>query len=81
MHCNDDVSAHREKVRGDRHAGWARGSGRIAHQDAIYDLLVDTSHESAERCSDRIKAALDAGLKPTAMDEMRQRFGIDLNRE
>jgi chloramphenicol 3-O phosphotransferase len=77
VHCDDAVSARRERERGDRHAGWARGSGRMAHQDATYDLTIDTSHESPERCAARIKAALDGGLAPTAMDAMQRRFGID----
>lgn len=72
--CADAVSWQREVARGDRHPGWARGSGRAAHQDAIYDLTVDTSHQSAEHCARAIKQALDAGLQPTALQRMTEKF-------
>jgi chloramphenicol 3-O phosphotransferase len=74
VYCADDVSAQREHDRGDRHAGWARGSGRAAHRDAIYDLTVDTSYETPQECAREIKAALDGGLRPLAMKQMTEKY-------
>jgi chloramphenicol 3-O phosphotransferase len=74
VYCDDRVSAQRERDRGDRHAGWARGSGHAAHKDAIYDLIADTSHDSPQACAAEIKAALDGGLQPNAFAEMTRRY-------
>jgi chloramphenicol 3-O phosphotransferase len=74
VYCADTVSAKREHDRGDRHAGWARGSGHAAHKDAIYDLTIDTSYETPQECALEIKAALDAGLQPTALKQMPARY-------
>jgi chloramphenicol 3-O phosphotransferase len=40
---SDTEGARREIDRGDRHPAWDRGSTRIAHRDAIYDIVVDTT--------------------------------------
>ncbi|MGH7865205.1 MAG: phosphotransferase-like protein, partial [Candidatus Binataceae bacterium] len=71
---SDAEGARRETQRGDRHAGWDRGSARYAHHDAIYDLKIDTTFESPQRAAREIKASLDAGLRPGAFVEMRRRF-------
>ena len=71
---SDEEGARREIQRGDRHAGWDRGSARYAHHDAIYDLKIDTTFESPGQAAREIKAALDAGLKPGAFVEMRRKF-------
>jgi len=71
---SDEEGARREIQRGDRHAGWDRGSARYAHHDATYDLKIDTTFESPDQAAREIKAALDAGLKPGAFVEMRRKF-------
>ncbi len=71
---SDEEGARREIQRGDRHAGWDRGSARYAHHDAIYDLKIDTTFESPQQAALEIKAALDAGLAPGAFVEMRSKF-------
>ena len=74
VYCDDQVSAQRERDRGDRHAGWARGSGHAAHRDSIYDLVVDTSHATPASCAAAIKSALDGGLQPAAFAEMQRKY-------
>jgi chloramphenicol 3-O phosphotransferase len=73
VHVADAEGARRERERGDRHAGWNRGSARCAHQNAqgTYDLEVDTTHQTPSQCAARIKAALNGGLKPTAFAKLR----------
>jgi chloramphenicol 3-O phosphotransferase len=73
VHVEDAEGARRERERGDRHAGWNRGSARAAHLNAqgAYDLEIDTTHESPTQCAARIKAALDGGLKPAGFPRLR----------
>ena len=55
---SDAEGARREIARGDRHAGWDRGSARFAHHDAIYDFTVDTTDHDPRQCALEIKRAL-----------------------
>lgn len=71
---SDEEGARREQQRGDRHDGWDRGSARYAHHDAIYDLRIDTTHQTPWGCADEIKLALRKGLSPTAFEDMRRRY-------
>ena len=73
---SDEEGARREVQRGDRHPGWDRGSARFAHHDAIYDLRIDTTHQSPWGCAAEIKQALAGGLRPSAFDQMRRQFSI-----
>ncbi len=59
--CPLDVLEAREKGRGDRTLGQARGQAGIIHQDCIYDLEVDTSKLSTAECAEQIKARLYEG--------------------
>lgn len=74
VYCDDRVLNHREIMRGDRMHGWGRGSQFYTHKDAIYDMTVDTSVVSSNDCAEKIKAAIEAGLKPTAFEAMRARL-------
>ena len=71
---SDAEGARRETARGDRHAGWDRGSARFAHHDAIYDMTVDTTDHDPEQCALEIKRALADNARPKAFAEMRRRF-------
>ncbi len=73
VHVSDAEGARRERSRGDRHAGWNRGSARYAHRNARgrYDLEIDTTNDTPEACARKLKAALDGGLAPTAFQKLR----------
>ncbi len=71
---SDAEGARRETARGDRHAGWDRGSARFAHHDAIYDMTVDTTDHDPEQCALEIKRALADNARPKAFAKMRRRF-------
>jgi chloramphenicol 3-O phosphotransferase len=73
VHVEDAEGARRERERGDRHAGWNRGSAWCAHKNArgVYDLEIDTTHDSPAECARKVKDALDAGLTPAAFGKLR----------
>lgn len=68
--CPLEVLEAREKDRGDRTLGHARGQAGIVHKNCIYDFTVDTSQLSAEECAEQIKARLQAN-NFTAFEHMR----------
>ena len=76
VHCSDAIGAEREKLRGDRHAGWNRCSARYASMDAIYDLSLDTGVDCPEACAAQLRLALVRGLEPTAFTIMGEKFRV-----
>jgi len=70
--CPLEVLEAREKDRGDRTLGQAKGQARIIHQNCIYDLEVDTSKLTAAECAGRIKVRLSGG-NFTAFGKMRNK--------
>jgi chloramphenicol 3-O phosphotransferase len=70
--CPLEVLETREKERGDRTLGQARGQAEIIHQNCMYDLEVDTSKLSSSECAEQIKARLLVG-NFRAFDDMRKR--------
>jgi chloramphenicol 3-O phosphotransferase len=66
---SDVEGARREIARGDRHAGWDRGSARFAHHDAIYDLSIDTTDHDPMLCASEIKRPLANEAPPKAFEE------------
>lgn len=69
--CPLEVLEAREKERGDRTLGQARGQAEIIHQNCIYDLEVDTSILTASECAEQIKVRLLKG-NFIAFDRMRK---------
>jgi chloramphenicol 3-O phosphotransferase len=55
--CPLDVLEMRERTRGDRVLGRARGLAQVVHTFCTYDTMVDTGTMTAEAC---MKAVLDA---------------------
>jgi chloramphenicol 3-O phosphotransferase len=53
-----DVLEERERKRGDRMAGLARGQHSRIHKGIVYDLEIDTSNATPEDCAREIKTAL-----------------------
>jgi len=71
---SDNEAERRHLARGRLGSSWYQGSARYAHEDAIYDLKIDTTEESPEVCSRRIREAISLGLRPTAFEELRARL-------
>ncbi len=69
VYCPLEVLEARERARGDRTVGQARGQAMHIHQHGVYDLTVDTSRLSVREAVEQVKAAL--GQKPTAFDQLR----------
>jgi chloramphenicol 3-O phosphotransferase len=65
VHCPTDELIRREEARGDRHEGQAVRQLGFVHSGNTYDLELDTLREDAEKCAQRIKAALDKGKYPS----------------
>jgi chloramphenicol 3-O phosphotransferase len=76
VYCDDRTLGHREVIRGDRTAGWGRGSQLYTHRDAEYDIVVDTSVTGPPEHARKIAAAVTSGDRPTACDRMRSKLGI-----
>jgi chloramphenicol 3-O phosphotransferase len=55
--CPLDVLEMRERARGDRVLGRARGLAQVVHTFCTYDTMVDTGTMTTEAC---VKAVLDA---------------------
>ncbi len=69
--CPIEVLEAREKGRGDRTLGQAKGQAGIIHQNCIYDLEVDTSKLTSLACAEQIKSRLLKG-NFTGFDRMRK---------
>ena len=65
VHCSLAELERRERARGDRMVGQARGHHELVHADMRYDVEVDTSVSGPSECAARIKAAVD-GPPPQA---------------
>lgn len=72
--CPIHVLEAREKERGDRTLGHAKGQANIVHQNCVYDLEIDTSVLTPQECAEQIKKRLLQG-QFTAFDDMRNRLG------
>jgi chloramphenicol 3-O phosphotransferase len=73
VRCPLAVVEQRERERGDRVAGQARGHFESVHAHAVYDLEVDTSLLSPTECALRIVNHLRNGSPADAFDQMRTR--------
>ena len=69
--CPIDVIEQRERDRGDRTVGQARGHFEIVHSHGIYDLELDTSIFTPEVCATKIVDLLQIMPSPKAFDELR----------
>ena len=58
--CAVEILEQRERARGDRVIGRARGLAEIVHRFMTYDLMVDTGAMSPRDCVAAILAAVDA---------------------
>lgn len=69
----------RERERGYRMIGQARGQYELVHQHRLYDLVVDTSLASPGECAERIKRHLQGETAPHAFDDLRAVFAEQLD--
>lgn len=60
VHCPLAIVEQRERERGDRPVGAARGHHALVHTFRKYDVNVDTAVATSRRCAAAIFAALDA---------------------
>lgn len=56
VHCDPEIAAGREVIRGDRVAGMAAVQAELVHRGVFYDIEVDTSHTEALDCARAIAA-------------------------
>lgn len=58
VRCDLDVVSERERTRGDRYLGLARGTGLAVHRYATYDVEIDTSSVAVEHVAAKIDSLL-----------------------
>jgi chloramphenicol 3-O phosphotransferase len=69
-----EVLEQRERSRGDRFAGLARGMREPAHAHGVYDVEFDNSVLGLQDCVKLIQQRLQDGPPPTAFETLRRRF-------
>jgi chloramphenicol 3-O phosphotransferase len=74
VHCPAEVAEARERQRGDRAAGIARGQYDEVHRHGVYDVEVDTSLLTPQVCAERILEAQQRLRSPTAFERLRDRM-------
>ena len=73
VECALEVAEQRERERGDRTIGMARGLAPIVHAHGVYDLTVNSAGTSPAECAAIIHDRLFNGPEPTAFAELRAR--------
>ena len=73
VECALEVAERRERERGDRTIGLARGLAPVVHAHGLYDLTVDSVAASPAECAAIIHDRLLNGPAPTAFAELRSR--------
>jgi chloramphenicol 3-O phosphotransferase len=74
VRVSDAEGARREAERGDRYAGWNRGSARAAHADAEYDFELDTTATPAPALARHLHQRYLACREPGAFHRLQKRF-------
>lgn len=74
VNVSDEEGASREAKRGDRHAGWNRGSARAAHADLEYDFELDTTTSPIPTLARELHERYQACSDPGAFGKLRKRF-------
>jgi chloramphenicol 3-O-phosphotransferase len=71
VHCPVDSAEERERARGDRIVGTARGQHNQAHTQGIYDVEMDTTILTPESCAKRILETQQRSPRPCAFEPLR----------
>jgi chloramphenicol 3-O phosphotransferase len=74
VRCPLEVNEQREKTRGDRAIGHARGHFELTHAAAEYDIEVDTSRHTSVQCAARIAERLASGTENVAFSRLRSKL-------
>jgi chloramphenicol 3-O phosphotransferase len=74
VRCPLEVLENRERQRKNRTLGQARLQYDLVHIPGIYDLEVDTSRFSPEKCAVQIKSFIDVGQPPFAFRQIKDRL-------
>ncbi len=72
VRCPVDVAERRDRERGDRTTGEARVFASAVHAHGAYDVEIDTSAQSPEDCTRRIRDALANGAAGGAFSRLRE---------
>lgn len=73
VRCPIDTVTQRERDRGNRFIGQAKGHFKESHAHNIYDLEVDTSQKSPEECAQKIRTHLQQAAKPEVFKQLYNR--------
>ncbi len=76
VHCPLDELEQRERGRGDRSTGMAKGQLRLVHAHGLYDFEIDTSVSDPSRCAEQIRQFIRAH-QPCALKKLRVKNDID----
>ena len=74
LHVSDEEGARREAERGNRLAGYNRGSARAAHADMEYDFELDTTNAPMPVLAQQLYDWHQGCRHPAAFDGLRERF-------
>jgi chloramphenicol 3-O phosphotransferase len=74
VRVSDEEGARREIQRGDRHAGWNRGSARAAHADARYDVELDTTVRPSHLLAADLQEQMASAGSPQAFSLLRKQY-------
>ncbi len=72
LYCPLEELERRERRRGDREIGSAKFQHQIVHAHGVYDIELDTSALSPEKCASIIVEYVNSGISPTAFEQLRQ---------
>ncbi len=73
LRCDLAILEERERLRGDRSTGLARRQFSKVHQDAIYDIEIDTTVADIDVCARRVADAMATPPSPHAFARMKHR--------
>jgi chloramphenicol 3-O phosphotransferase len=75
VHCSVEELERRERARGDRQPGLAKGQATTIHAGVLYDIEVDTTVSTPDECALLIREKLQELGSPKAMFSMAGRLG------
>lgn len=74
IRCDLAILEERERRRGDRSTGLARRQYERVHQDALYDIEIDTTVIGIDNCARMVAEAMQAPTRPHAFARMKRRL-------
>jgi chloramphenicol 3-O phosphotransferase len=72
LYCPLEELERRELRRGDREPGLAKFQHQRVHAHGVYDIELDTSALTPEKCASIIVQYINSGNSPTAFEKLRQ---------